>query len=77
MKRRGKEELREKENQSGQIAELCTGVWGSGQGLCLRVAQQSGALGPRMEEEQAQLGLLWGPGQREDWHSLAYFGAQA
>ena len=35
------------------------------------------ALGPRLEEDQAQLGLLWGPVRRGAWHSWGCFGAQA
>ena len=34
------------------------------------------ALGPRMEEDQAQLGLLWGLSWRGTWHSWGFFGAQ-
>ena len=33
------------------------------------------ALGPRMEEDQAQLGLLWGPGMWEAWHSQSLVAA--
>ena len=35
------------------------------------------ALGPRMEEDQAQLGLLWGPSWKGAWHSWGCFGAWA
>ena len=34
------------------------------------------ALGPRMEEEQTQLGLLWGPEWRRSRRSWGCFGAQ-
>ena len=33
------------------------------------------ALGPRMEEDQAQLGLLWGPGWWEARHSQSLVAA--
>ena len=35
------------------------------------------ASGLRLEEDQAQLGLLWGPVRRGAWHSWGCFGAQA